>query len=269
MSTAIRELVDRARQQQEEHERRMATEPAYRAEQEHLAAERHEREVRERGAAERERAAMIEKGRRGKGVPEKFWPFLDAHRAGAAADLPASVVRAHQWVVRFLAGAPGWTFLFLAGPPGVGKTAEAAWFLDAPIVSTEPADLWHEQVREVVRESAGRFATAAELAKASTYAGEFWEEISDAPRLVIDDLGVEQLDGKGYSLSNLAHLLYHRHAHELRTVVTLNMTKAAFAERYATHDGGRLRDRLNESAWFVELAGPSLRKRLLLEESAP
>jgi hypothetical protein len=50
-------------------------------------------------------------------------------------------------------------------------------------------------------------------------------------------------------------------------VITLNLTQAAFAERYASHDGGRLRDRLAESAWFVELTGPSLRKRLALEEA--
>ena len=80
--------------------------------------------------------------------------------------------------------------------------------------------------------------------------------------------GAEQLDGKGQALSNLAHLLYHRHAHELRTVVTLNMTKAAFGERYARHDGGRLRDRFAEAAWFVELTGTSLRRRLVLEEDA-
>jgi hypothetical protein len=267
MSMAISDVVERARRQAEEHERRMATDPAYRAKQESLQVEG---AAADRQTEDRRRAAGVEKARRTKKVPEKFWPFLDAYRAGAGTESSAgSVVTAHYWVSRFLRGGKaGWTFLFLAGPPGVGKTAEACWFLDAPIVRTEPV-AWGEDAREVTRESAGQFVTAAELSKASSFASDYWEAISDTPRLVVDDLGVEQLDGKGYALSNLAHVLYHRHARALRTVVTLNIARGAFLERYATHDGGRLRDRLTESAWFVDLAGSSLRKRLQLEEEAP
>jgi hypothetical protein len=79
---------------------------------------------------------------------------------------------------------------------------------------------------------------------------------------------VETLDAKGWALGNLTSLLYHRHAHQLPTVITLNLTKQAFMERYASHDGGRLRDRLGESAWFAALSGPSLRPRLSLEDAA-
>lgn len=262
----IDELREAQRQREEEHRRRMALDPAYRDEQERIEASRRAEQEAEKRRAERQRGDEIAKCRRAKGIPEKFWPFDDAHRAGAAAaELPASVARAHHWVTRFLRGPREWVFLFLAGPPGVGKTAEGTWFLDAPLVRSEPVGLDGEE-RQVVRESGGLFVTASEFAKAGTYARELWEEVSGAPRLVIDDLGVEQLDGKGYALTNLANLLYHRHAHELKTLVTLNITKAAFAEQYATHDGGRLRDRLTESAQFVELSGPSLRRRLVLDE---
>jgi DNA replication protein DnaC len=265
-SDLMRGIVERQRQREEEHRHRMATDPAYRAEQERIEAESREREQEENRREERQRRASIEKGRREKGIPEKFWPYLDAWRAGAGASVPESVGKARDWVERFLAGKQEWVFLFLAGSVGTGKTSAACRFLDAPWTGLE-SDPWGGEPRKVTREAAGRFVTAEEIAKASTYAGEFWGELRDAPRLVLDDLGWERLDDKGNALANLLHLLAHRHAHRLRTVVTANLTRQAFEARYAVHDGGRLRDRLAESAWFVELTGPSQRRRLSLEEA--
>lgn len=267
MSASIANIAERARQRAEEHERLMATDPEYRAKQERIEAEERAREQAEKRRQERERRATIEKRRAEKAIPEKFWPYLDAWRAGPVPDLAPSVAKAHAAVQRFLAGAPGWVFLFLLGPVGVGKTAAALWFLDAPRVTTEPADPWSGETRTVTREASGRFVTAEQLAKASTYAGEFWDGIRDASRLVIDDLGTERLDDKGWALTNLTALLSHRHAHELPTLITANLTRKAIEERYASHDGGRLRDRLAESAWPVELTGPSLRRRLTLDPS--
>ncbi len=264
-SQLIAEITDRARQQMEEHERRMATDPEYRAEQEQVEAQRREDEEKADRAEELVRREELERHRKAKGIPEKFWPYLDAWRAGAVADLPASVAKAHAAVQRFLAGAPGWVFLFLLGPVGVGKTVAALWFLDAPRVRLEP-DPWGGKARRVTRDVGGRFVTAEQLAKASTFAADsLWNEAREAPRLVIDDLGVERLDDKGWALANLTALLCHRHAYQLPTLITANLTRKAIEERYAAHDGGRLRDRLGESAWPVELTGPSLRSRLSLD----
>lgn len=268
MMASIAALQERARRRDEEHERRMATEPEYRAEQERLARERTEADERERADLDQRRLETIARVREEKRLPAGFASYLDAWRSGGGSDLPASVVKAHHWVQRFLRGSRGWTFLFLGGPVGVGKTAAALWFLDAPRVSDEPGEFGGEP-RRVVRETAGRFVTAEELAKASSYAADYWDGLRDAPRLVIDDLGTETLDAKGHALSNITALLCHRHAHALPAVITLNLTRRAFEERYTAHDGGRLRDRLAESAWFVELTGPSLRRRLSLEEVDP
>jgi DNA replication protein DnaC len=206
MSTSINDFVERARQQAADHERRMAMDPEYRAQQERSEAEDRARAEAEKRQQERERRAQVAKRRAEKGIPEKFWPYLDAWRAGAVDGLPASVEKAHAWVERFQREAGAWAFLFLAGPPGVGKTAAACWFIDAPRVE---ADRFGGAPR--LREGPGMFVTAEELAKASTYEGEFWNEVRGAARLVIDDLGMEQLDGKGWALANLTALLSHRH----------------------------------------------------------
>jgi DNA replication protein DnaC len=255
-------LLERVRLQEQEHERRMREDPAYRSEQERIQAEKREREAAEKRRDERQRREAIEKSRREKGIPDKFWPYLDAWRAGTDADPPPSVAKARGTVERFLAGKPEWVFLILGGSVGAGKTTAAAWFLDAPWTGLEP-DPWGGESKKVKREARGMFVTAAELVKASNYDREFWGPCENAPRLVIDDLGRERLNDN--ALANILELLAHRHAHGLRTLITANLNRKAFEERYTSQDGGRLRDRLAESALFVELAGKSLRRPLAIE----
>lgn len=260
-------MLARMKAADEEHARRMRDEPAYRLEYERREAERRQLDEEERRATAARRRRVVEKARREKGIPEKFDTFLDAWREGQGNAAPASAQVAHGWVDRFLRESGDWVFLFLGGPVGVGKSCAAAWFLDAPHATTP--DPFGGADENIAREAGGRFVTAEALTKASSFAGEFWDGVRDAPRLVIDDLGVERLDDKGWALANLTALLCHRHAHRLPTVITLNLTRRTFEERYAAHDGGRLRDRLAESAWFVELTGPSLRRRLTLVEPTP
>lgn len=264
MTIALSEFAERIRQRQEEHERRMREDPAYRSEQEALEAKEREREAaEERRQAEAQRQALA-KHRGEKGIPEFTWRHLDAFRAGSF-EAPGPAAEALRWVSRFLANdPPGWLFLLLAGEPGLGKTVAASWYADAPWIGTELG--WKGEPRTVTREVNARFVTATELARQSAFDAEWWGALRDAARLVIDDLGVERLDDKGWALSNLVDLLLHRHAHQLPTVITMNIGQQTFEARYAAHDGGRLRDRLAQSAWFVVLKGPSLRRPLLLEE---
>jgi DNA replication protein DnaC len=255
----LRAITDRARVHAAEHERKMREDLGYRAEHEQRQAEAREREAEEKRDEEAQRQAALAGARRRKRIPEAFWPLLDARRAGKVRNPPISVAKANAIVERFLAGAPGWVFLLLLGPVGTGKTVAACAFLDAP--RTEPDPFGGAPRR---REAGGMFVTAEELAKASAFDADYWNGIRDAPRLVIDDLGVELLDGKGWAAANLGALFSHRHAHELPTVVTANLTRKALEDRYMAADGGRLRDRFAQSAWSVELAGPSLRKPLTL-----
>jgi hypothetical protein len=260
VSSFLVPMLERMKADEKEHERKMQEDPAYRAACERRWAERRSFEEEERRYAEGQKRAAVATARQEKGIPEKFFAYLDAWRVGAT-EAPASVQIAHGWVSRFLRENGEWCFLFLAGPVGVGKSCAAAWFLDSPRTFTEPHP-FGGPAKTTIREALGRFITADAVAKASNYDGEFWDALRDTPRLVLDDLGIERLDDKGWGLANLSGLLCHRHAHRLPTVITLNLTRRTFEDRYASSDGGRLRDRLRESAWFVELTGPSLRRAL-------
>jgi DNA replication protein DnaC len=261
-ATQMSGLLLRVQQRQEEHERRMREDPVYRAEQEEIQARRRAEEAAEERRGEAERRQALTRARGAKGIPEFTWTHLDRYRAGHL-DAPGAAGEALGWVRRFLIGEPGWFFLLLAGTPGLGKTVAASRFADAPWTGSEPG--WNGEMRTVTREVGARFVTAEELARQSTFDGEFWEGVRETPRLVIDDLGVERLDDKGWAMGNLVGLFSHRHAHALPTVITMNISRQAFESRYCAHDGGRLRDRLAESGWFVALEGPSLRRRLSLE----
>lgn len=210
-----------------EHRRRMQ-DPEYRAQYE--AAEARQREAEARMLAdERDRR------RNHAGIPRRFRTILDGELEHTEA----------LRVARGFLADPGAWLLVLAGPPGVGKTVAAAWFLDEPSATN----------------GGRRFLPALEVARRGIYGEDatFWNEARGAGRLVIDDLGTEPLDAKGYAFANLAALLAHRHANEAKTLITSNLTLDAFRARYLAEDGGRLADRFREGGTFYELRGESRR----------
>lgn len=123
----------------------------------------------------------------------------------------------------------------LSGGVGCGKSVAAGW--------------WAVTV-------AARFITAAELSKLSPYEDE-GSMVQKSRNLVIDDLGAEYMDPKGFFASNLDALINHRYANDLRTVVTTNIERPNFRPRY----GDRIADRIKEAGAFLECGGVSLRKR--------
>lgn len=223
-------IVERMRRAAEEHDRRMATDPKYRADQEQA-----ERETREHDAwlarleADRKRK-VTEARREADGIPRRLWSLIDD---------PAKVedTAAIQAVKAFLGS--GKTFLVVAGGVGPGKTVAAAWAAES---------------------RRGMFVKAIDLTRTGTYDEARWDELRRATFLAIDDLGTEPRDEKGWAAANFEALLDHRYDWELPTVMTTNLAFDAFRARYLTADGGRLNDRFREVGEFVEITDPSLRK---------
>lgn len=83
------------------------------------------------------------------------------------------------------------------------------------------------------------------------------EELGRVPHLVLDDLGMEYADAKGFFQSNLDGLIDDRYSRKLPTVLTTNVELEEFKARYQD----RIWDRIREAGQFVEIAGPSLRRR--------
>lgn len=130
----------------------------------------------------------------------------------------------------------------LSGGVGCGKSVAAAYMLDGPSGGF------------VVRASAlVRIGLFGEEAQALRH------RAVTARVLVIDDLGTEPLDAKGYGLAAIYDVIEERHGEEMPTLITTNLDLAAFKARYGTGGGERLIDRIREDGAFVVLAGESMR----------
>lgn len=129
----------------------------------------------------------------------------------------------------------GICLVVLQGGVGCGKSCAAA--------------LWASQKNAY-------WITAKALARIGAYDDDA-KKLEKHKHLVIDDLGTEYADQKGFFLSNLDGLIDARYADELPTVITTNVSAAEFKTRY----GERIADRIRGSGAWVEVGGGSLRVR--------
>lgn len=216
----LREFQQKIQQQQAEHEARMVSDPAYRAEV----------EAREAATADRHQGYEVlrrEEGLRAMGLPERLAGIL----AGMADETPA-VAAVRAWLDT------GMTFLALGGSVGVGKTTAAAWALV---------------------ERGGLFRKASQITRLSQYDAEAWERLYSSSLLVIDDLGTEPHDQGGWGRAALLDLFDRRYDARAKTIFTVNVSLDTFRQRYG-QDGGRFLDRLREAGEWFNVAGESLRR---------
>lgn len=132
--------------------------------------------------------------------------------------------------------------LILAGKSGCGKTTAASWWLWQLIHGPVLPNRWP------------RFVPAGDLPRIDE--GQLLG-LRTAPRLVIDDLGMEYADNKGFFEVVLDRLLDYRYANLKPTLITTNLRAEQFRARY----GERIADRIREAGSFIELSNPSMRAR--------
>jgi DNA replication protein DnaC len=147
-------------------------------------------------------------------------------------------------------------FLLLLGKKGTGKTVAAALVM-ADIIG-HVLQRARPSGGEAQRGPPGMFVRATTLSRLSAYdaADKAWfEDMCRTPILVLDDVGTE-LAGDVFR-AHLYELLDRRYSKSRRTVITSNLDKKAFAERY----GDRIADRLRERGMAAEFTGESLRER--------
>jgi DNA replication protein DnaC len=179
---------------------------------------------------------------------------MDAISTGAtlsSAGVPSEVARVAQSdpamtdSIESLRGAlnDGATIVVLSGGVGVGKSVAAAWWLCRALASHD-GRAWM------------RWVNAHHLARMASFDGHATlDDVENVDFLVLDDLGIEYLDGKGWLSSALDSIFYQRHGNRRLTVVTTNLGVRAFSARY----GERVADRLRESGTFIEVSGASMR----------
>lgn len=131
------------------------------------------------------------------------------------------------------------TTLILAGGVGLRKTGSACWALT---------------------QKPGVFVTADEALRLSTSRIvediEAWRRARNAQVLVVDDMGGEYSDDKGWSVKVFNGLLDHRYSSGLKTIATTNLQR----ERFAADYGERITDRIRETGRWLTLGGQSVRR---------
>lgn len=143
-------------------------------------------------------------------------------------------------------------FLVLLGPKGVGKTSAAAkvvW----DFVRQFP---WNSLPGGSNQEPA-MFVEAFRLTRLSAFETadkELVGAMNKAELLVLDDIGDE---GSDFGKNVLADVLLYRHAKRRRTVLTGNITPAAFEKRY----GPALWDRIRSTGIVAPVVAESLRRK--------
>lgn len=102
-----------------------------------------------------------------------------------------------------------------------------------------------------------RWWTPADLSLLDWYRGEFKAVAEMDGPLVIDDLGSEFSDGKGFFRQQFAALIDARYREYLPTLITTNLGRAELRDRYDE----RVADRLREGGAVFEFKAPSMRRK--------
>jgi hypothetical protein len=150
--------------------------------------------------------------------------------------------------------------LVLSGGVGCGKTIAATERCRAFIFATENWNTYDADKYETephFKANLPVWTTASELARIDHFSELAVSRFMDAPLLVVDDLGAEYLDAKGFFAALLDEVVDSRYANKRATIFTSNLDAAAFAARY----GARVVDRIREAGRFVGCGATSLRGR--------
>lgn len=140
-------------------------------------------------------------------------------------------------VKRWLTSQNNWPMAVLTGNRGCGKSVAAAYV----VANWDRSAAW-SSAPDLLRVFSGNFGDV--LKRQDT--------LKHARLLVLDDIGTE--GDAARMCATLIELLDERK--QRKTLITTNLSKAAFLERYADE---RLHSRLRELAGFVGDKGPDLR----------
>jgi hypothetical protein len=185
-----------------------------------------------RQVEERQREERIWRNLASAGCPKRI---RDAIRAGNVRETPA-VAKMRSWCK-----SDDWC-LVLSGPKGVGKSLAAGLWL-------------RESGAAYGIDSLPRWWPATEVACVDGYSDKA-RAICEMPGpLVLDDLGCEYADAKGFFHQRLDRLIDWRYRECLPLLITTNLSPEDFAKRY----GERVRDRLREGGQWFGVGGQSLR----------
>jgi hypothetical protein len=145
--------------------------------------------------------------------------------------------------------------LVLSGSAGTGKTLAAVAGVHAYV--SDPS-MWTPGNKNVPKfvGTMPVWISAGQLARVDHFKQQDVDHVAKAEFLVIDDLGAEFQDAKGFFGSLLDEVIDSRYSSMRPTVITTNLDTDGFKSRY----GVRIVDRIREAGLFVKCGATSLRK---------
>ena len=183
----------------------------------------------------------IESSIRHQGVPERIISTFSK-----AEEMKTTT--AMKEVQRFMESGDGGWCLVLAGHKGCGKSTAAAHYLFHNTEKCSPNNAPKDQ----------RWWTAAKVSRVSSYDKEL-ERLMNLPILIIDDLGVEYMDKGGHFKHRLDELLDARYSNFRKTIITTNLNKKDFQERYGERVSSRIMEGFKDGGHYAEINDKSLR----------
>lgn len=182
----------------------------------------------------------IESSMRIQGVPERIiWTFNPRHVVKDTTAL--------KTVQEFMTKPREAWCLVLAGPKGCGKSTAAAHYL------------WENTAAQLHSPpKTQRWWTAAKVSRVSSFNDEL-EKLMKTPVLVIDDLGVEYMDKGGHFGHRLDELISDRYDNFRKTIITTNLNKKDFQDRYGARVTDRIREGFKHGGDYKEINEKSLR----------
>lgn len=138
-------------------------------------------------------------------------------------DVQTKFNHAYQSAMAFAAKPGGW--LVLAGPSGSGKTHLAAAIANQCIEEGRPA--FYVTAPDLLDHLRSSFNPASE-----TPYDEFFEQVRNAPLLVLDDMGIQSTTA--WAREKLDQLLNHRFSNQLPTIIVSIAPIASLDERIRT-----------------------------------
>lgn len=136
--------------------------------------------------------------------------------------------------------------LGISGGPGTGKTVSA---IDCICRRLDDPMNWNMEATLTPQFRGGRmlFVTATAIVRWDRYDAEEMERLLHPSLLIIDDMGVEPLDQKGFAASIFDEVVDARYSGRGTTIITTNLSAKSFERRYGVRVWDRLRER---GAWF-------------------
>lgn len=174
------------------------------------------------------------------GVPKRIRRQL----LSGAVDDTTAVSRMREWA------ASGSWCLVLSATKGAGKSFAAGLWLWDSGYGSGPRSL-----KDPSR-TLPRWWPASELMCLDGYGDEYRQVCQMHGPLVVDDLGCEYGDAKGYFNQRLDRLIDARYREELPTLITTNLSAREFKDRYQE----RVADRIREGGVFFGFRTTSMRR---------